>query len=205
MNQKFGTRRERAKAETREIIKDTAYALFQEKGYAETTMRELAAHAGVGLGTIFQHFPDKASLLVAAFEEELGSLVDQGLSTLPVRADLKTQLLHMMRPILTWYAEHHPLARVLIKEIFFLEGKAAEKLQEIEMDVARKLGGLFVAAVERGEIDPRTDVADAVTALWAIYSLTLLNGLRSEQLDVDAQLSWLGRLFDQQLKGIQAK
>ncbi len=192
-----------AKAETRNIIKTTAYALFQEKGYEKTTMRELAATAGVGLGTIFQHFPDKASLLIAAFEEELGGLVDQGLSTMPINLGLRDQLLYLMRPILTFYAQNHRLARVLIKEIFFLEGKAAERLQEIEMDVSQKLANLFVGAVQRGEIDSETDIADAVTALWAIYSLVLLYGLRANTLDVDDQLAWLGRLFDQQLRGLR--
>ncbi len=53
MSQKCGTRREKNREETRRVILDTAYALFEEKGYEKMTMRELAARAGVGLGTIF--------------------------------------------------------------------------------------------------------------------------------------------------------
>jgi AcrR family transcriptional regulator len=45
MSQKFGTRRKKNKAETRRIIFDTAYKLFEEKGYQKVTMRELAARA----------------------------------------------------------------------------------------------------------------------------------------------------------------
>ena len=67
-----------------------------------------------------------------------------------------------------------------------------------------ELGGLFIAAIGRGEIDPNTVIVDAVTALWAIYSLVLLQGLRADSFDVDAQLQWLGRLFEQQLRGLWA-
>jgi AcrR family transcriptional regulator len=205
MSAKFGTRRQKAKQETRKIIRDTAYALFEEKGYEKTTMRELAAKAGVGLGTIFQHFPHKPSLLVATFEEELGEMVEQGLSSLPEEGTLKERLFHLVRPVLEFYAKRPKLSRVLIKEVFFLEGDAAKRIDELEADLSVRLAGLFLTAMERGEIDPETHIPDAVTALWAYYSLMLLQGLRSEPFDVDAQLEKLGRVFDQHMKGLRPK
>jgi AcrR family transcriptional regulator len=205
MPQKFGTRRELAKQETRRVIRETAYTLFEEKGFQKTTMRELASKAGVGLGTIFQHFPDKPSLLVAAFEEELGGMVKKGLSSLPKDGTIKEQLFHIVRPILVFYAKRPKLSRVLIKEVFFLEGKAARKIDELEADLSAELAGLFFTAMERGEIDPKTNVQDAVVALWAYYSLMLLHGLRAEVFDVDALLEQLGRLLDQHVNGLRLK
>ena len=73
--QKKITRRQRQKEDTKRIILDAAYFLFAEKGYTKTTMRMLAGQAGVGLGTIFKHFPDKPSLLVAAYQEDLGKII----------------------------------------------------------------------------------------------------------------------------------
>jgi AcrR family transcriptional regulator len=49
-------------------------ALFAEKGYEKTTMRALAEHAGIGLGTIFKHYPDKPPILAAAFEDDLNAI-----------------------------------------------------------------------------------------------------------------------------------
>ncbi len=57
-------------------------------------MRALAERAGVGLGTIFKHFPDKPSLLVAAFQDDLGRVVQEAFRTLPKKG-IKSQLLHL--------------------------------------------------------------------------------------------------------------
>ena len=90
MTQKFGTRRKKNKDETRRVIFDTAYELFEEKGYAKMTMRDLASKAGVGLGTIFQHFKDKSTLLVSVFEHEFQPIVDQAFASVPHKGFEKT-------------------------------------------------------------------------------------------------------------------
>ena len=133
MSQKFGTRRQKAKEETRRIILDAAYSLFEEKGYEKATMRELASRAGVGLGTIFQHFSDKPSLLIAAFDEDLGVVIAEGFKSVPPE-DLKVQLLHLVRGIFGFYADRPLLARVLIREIFFGEGGSAAKIEGLVFD-----------------------------------------------------------------------
>ena len=89
-----GTRREAQRAQTRRLVLDAACSLFEERGYERTTMRSVAKAAGVGLGTIFNHFPDKSALLVAAFEDDLGAVVVQGFATLP-DSDLRTRFMHL--------------------------------------------------------------------------------------------------------------
>jgi AcrR family transcriptional regulator len=49
-------RAENAAATRRKIVAAT-HALHQEQGIAETTMKEIAARAGVGIGTVYNHFP----------------------------------------------------------------------------------------------------------------------------------------------------
>ncbi len=201
MSNRYGTRRQQAKEETRRIIYDTAHALFEEKGYAKTTMRELAARAGVAMGTIFQHFPDKASLVIDTFDKEMREVVERGYATMP-ETSLSEQILHLFRHIFSYYAKRPQLARIVIKEVFFLEGKTASKLDALVAREWQGLTGLFAAAAERGEIDSRTDIQDAVTAFWGYYSVTLLFGLRSPEFDAQAQLSTLGRLLHQHLHGL---
>ena len=96
------THRQRQKENTKELILNTAYKLFAEKGYANTTMRFLAKEAGVGLGTIFKHFPDKPSLLVEAYKGDLGSIIIEAFKTIP-ESGIKNQLLHVTRYIYTFY------------------------------------------------------------------------------------------------------
>ncbi len=49
-------------AATRARIREAAVRLFTRKGYVATTMREVAAEAGVGERTLYDAFPTKAAL-----------------------------------------------------------------------------------------------------------------------------------------------
>jgi AcrR family transcriptional regulator len=61
------TRRERALATKRRITK-VAYTLFIERGYAETTMAEIAEAAGVAVQTVYFTFHTKGELLSRAVD-----------------------------------------------------------------------------------------------------------------------------------------
>lgn len=44
-----------------------AARVFCEKGYAQATMRDIAAETGMNAGSIYYHFPSKAELLLAVY------------------------------------------------------------------------------------------------------------------------------------------
>ena len=56
-------RRRAQAADTRNLIIDAARHLFEEHGYAGTTLAAIAAHAGVAVETIYRGFEGKAGLL----------------------------------------------------------------------------------------------------------------------------------------------
>ncbi|RAG84625.1 TetR family transcriptional regulator [Streptacidiphilus pinicola] len=57
-------RRERNKRRTHEALIEAAGQLFQERGFESTTVRDIAAAAGVGERTFFRYFPSKESLVL---------------------------------------------------------------------------------------------------------------------------------------------
>ena len=57
------TRRAELTAQTRARIRDSARTLLLDRGYAGTSMRAVADHAGVGLRTVYDNFPTKTELL----------------------------------------------------------------------------------------------------------------------------------------------
>ena len=57
-------------------ILDAAEAVFAAKGTAAST-EEIARQAGVGIGTVFRHFPTKDALLEAVFFGRLRRLADE--------------------------------------------------------------------------------------------------------------------------------
>ena len=67
--QRRSPRQARSRA-TVSFVLDAAAQVFGERGYAATT-NEIAARAGVSIGTLYQYFADKDALLVALAERHL--------------------------------------------------------------------------------------------------------------------------------------
>ncbi len=63
------TRTETAQAR-RQLIVETAAACFIEKGFHQTSIRDIAKRAGVSLGNLYNHFRSKAELIAEIAELE---------------------------------------------------------------------------------------------------------------------------------------
>jgi Transcriptional regulator len=64
-------RRKRADAvRNTEVVLEAAKAAFAESG-VEAPMRDIAARAGVGVGTIYRNYPQRSDLIIAVFRREL--------------------------------------------------------------------------------------------------------------------------------------
>ena len=55
--------------DTRKKIYEAAMELFREKGFEETTMRDIAAKAGVALGGTYYYFSSKDAIVLAFYRE----------------------------------------------------------------------------------------------------------------------------------------
>lgn len=66
--------RERKKQRTRQLIADTAWRLFRERGFDRVPVADVASAAEVSEATVFNYFPTKEDLVfhrMTAFEQEL--------------------------------------------------------------------------------------------------------------------------------------
>lgn len=68
------SRRQRRSAEIRERLFRAALALFDEKGFTETTVEDITNAADVGKGTFFNYFPSKEHIFLAFAEMQIGKL-----------------------------------------------------------------------------------------------------------------------------------
>jgi len=70
-------------ARNRRRVLDAAKQLFDERGIAAVTLDDVVAAAGVGKGTLFRRFGDKAGLAVALLDEQERALQDRILNGPP--------------------------------------------------------------------------------------------------------------------------
>lgn len=70
-------------ARNRRRVLDAAKQLFGERGIAAVTLDDVVAAAGVGKGTLFRRFGDKAGLAVALLDEQERALQDRILNGPP--------------------------------------------------------------------------------------------------------------------------
>lgn len=62
--------------ETRQHILETSLRLFVQKGYGNTTIRDIAAEAKISVGLLFHYFPTKRDLLEAHVESAAAGMND---------------------------------------------------------------------------------------------------------------------------------
>lgn len=78
--------------DTRRKIYDAAMELFREKGFEATTMRDIAARAGVALGGAYYYFSSKDAIVLAFYKEIQESSNPLVLDSLANRKKLKDRI-----------------------------------------------------------------------------------------------------------------
>ena len=96
--------RERRKLERRTRIQRAAREIFEKVGYEATTMRDVAARAKVGLGTLFRYAEDKSDLLMAILGDDLDEITRKSLAEIDIDGDLVTELVKIYGARFTYWA-----------------------------------------------------------------------------------------------------
>ncbi|MET9652222.1 TetR/AcrR family transcriptional regulator [Streptomyces sp. NPDC006460] len=103
---------------TRTKLVDTTIRLVSELGYAKTTTRAIAQAAGVAEGTLYRHFPDKATLFAEAVLQQNQHVVDW-IDALPARAGtgtVKANLTDCLTHLAALRAEILPLELAILTD-----------------------------------------------------------------------------------------
>lgn len=164
------------RAHTRAAILSAAQACFVRDGYEATTIRGVAAEAGVSAASVIVHFADKRALLFACFYGEIEAAQHRIWESIDEEWSLADELEHCLRVLYAAYARHPALSRVMFRESLFLreQDPPDEQLDPFLTRVAR----LFVQALERGEIrELPGEGMVAARGFFALYIAVLIGGL----------------------------
>jgi AcrR family transcriptional regulator len=175
--------REEKRLETVRLIKEAALRLFSERGFEETTTKEIADLAGVAHGTVFLVAPTKEGLFVTVLEEKLRDAFAEATRSLPKRSVL-AQLLHVFDALFDFYAREPRLSRVLVKGMVFFGDDTAKARNEAHVSAfLAYLRGLFDRGKERGEIAAKTSSETAASNVLALYLFAVIAFLNEDEPD----------------------
>jgi AcrR family transcriptional regulator len=186
MSTPAGGRARRADAQAnRDRILDAAEEVFGQGGESAST-EEVAGLAGVGIGTVFRHFPTKAALLEAVLVRRFDQLREQAESLLDA-ADPGEAFLGLFGHLVA-----HAAAKIAITEALLDAGG------DRDGDAVRASDGLHQAV---GALLQRAQQAGAVRGdvkLPEVYALLVgtSRAAARARLDAQAQARLLAIVFD---------
>lgn len=177
-------------------IKEAARNLFVAKGFDDTTMREIAIRADVGLGTIFLYAKDKRDLLFLTINEPLQHITQQAEGAVDPKASLIDNLLAIAKLHYGFFSEQPALARLALREmIFYDSGAQAESFQKTREQLIRLFGRTVEFAIKNAEITPSESPLFAGWALFCIFQVELRRWLSNDVVLLHNGLSELERAF----------
>lgn len=194
--------RQEQKNQTRQQILASSRELFDRLGYEKTTIRNIAKEAGVGLGTVFGHFPNKASLLVAAWLDDLDEVEASALATMDPEASVTNKFIHLAHAFFTYYAKHPQLLKPLLREMWFISGPMGPAVREKLDPFLSRLTQMLEQAQSKGELRPEANCQLAAMAFFSHYLSVLMMGMNQPSFQADELAALLGSALDQLIDGI---
>ena len=150
---------------------EAATELFNSKGYEGSSVREIATHAGVSVGSVFTTFNSKGEILSQVMQDRLAPLYAELDQVIPhLRASTPDRLRSMFAIHFAFEAPHTRLFLAHITaayDVTLARGARpfgrTPRLQEIIRECLAR-------GVADGDVDPAVDLQEIIDLLMAAYA-----------------------------------
>ena len=143
-----------------ETLLEAAAAVFVKSG-VDAPVRDIAAEAGVGMGTIYRHFPTRADLVIAVYRHQVDACAEAGPALLASSPTPHAALTRWVGLFVDFLTTKHGLAAALQSDSARFETLHAYFLDRLVPVCAQ----LLDAAVAAGEIRPDVDAHGLLRAI----------------------------------------
>lgn len=153
-------RKPRADAErNRLLLMETAKTVFAEKG-SSASLEEIARAAGVGIGTLYRHFPTRDALVSAVYRNETAQLASAAKTLSEIHPPVEALRLWMVQ-FVDYVVTKHGMSELLDS----LVGGTSELYADSVTPITDAVNLLIDRAVTAGEIHLAMDPLDLLRAL----------------------------------------
>lgn len=163
-------RRERQKQERERRILSAARRLFDRKGYANTSMEEVADRAGLAVGTLYNYFSSKDQLLLAISRSDTARLLKIGERILGDPPEDPTEAIAALTEVMVQgiTAGERRLWRELFVASIAAPDTLGARLFALDMRLIAQLTTMLDLLKARGSIDPNVDSTRAAGLFYGI-------------------------------------
>jgi AcrR family transcriptional regulator len=159
-----GPPRKRADAlRNEQTLLAAAATVFVASG-VDAPVREIAAKAGVGMGTIYRHFPTRADLIIAVYRHQVEACAEAGPALLAKSSTPHAALTQWIELFVDFLVTKHGLAAALQSDKASFEALHAYFLDRLVPVCA----ALLDAATAAGEIRPDVDALELMRAVGSL-------------------------------------
>jgi AcrR family transcriptional regulator len=146
----------------RERLLAAALEVFAAQG-TDVSLKAIAKAAGVGIGTLYRHFPTRDALLEAAYRSEVAQLcdVEELLRDRPPDAALAEWM--------NRFVDYAVTKRGLSGALRTLAASGSDIYDDTRRQILTALNELLTAGIAAGTIRPDADAEDVVRATGAIW------------------------------------
>lgn len=197
-------KRERNKLDKRRRIVAAATALFQEKGFDDTTTAEIASAAGIGAGTLYLYVESKEDLLVSAFVNVAGDAWREAFDLVDPSTDADSQIMTLLMHVTDHHRADRRLARSFFKELPFVSDSGRVGVEEFTDWFLSGLSSVLSAASANGKLDAGVSKMMLAHNLYAQWQV-LMRRLVTDRLDYDDMVLQLQESVSVALWGLTPK
>ena len=183
-------KRQRNKLDKQRRIVAAATALFQAKGFEDTTTAEIATAAGIGAGTLYLYVESKEELLVSAFVNVAGEAWTEAFELVDRSASVVDQIMTLLLHVTDHHEADRRLARSFFKELPYVSTSGRVGTDAFTGWFSNRLASLLDDASTNGKLDP--DVPK-YTLAFNLYSLwqVLMRRLVTDRINYDEMVTQL--------------
>ncbi len=135
----------------RKEIFDTSVHLFLEKGFNETSMREIAVAAGIGKSTLYDYFGSKDEILITYFEDEIQKITEHAKEIAEQDMSVSEKLRCIMHMHLEYLVDNKNLYLKLTVEAQRLSFQSQQEIQIARHAYQDMLRALVEEGIQNGE------------------------------------------------------
>jgi len=149
-----------------------AMHLFVEKGFPETSMREIAEAAGVGKSTLYDYFPFKDEILIAYMVEEVRHMTAYAEGIIAQELSVAEKLRRILRKHLDYLLANKLLSLKLGYEAQRLSMESMQRIQVHRHAYQDMLCELVREGIQNGEFRPVNPLL-AIRGMFALLTPTV--------------------------------